>query len=122
MANEDRFDLCWPPSRYRLYSPQLRDLACHADASNAFVRRRELPLLALVTVMLNGMHKSVLTGLDEFFVRVKGQAQFIHRVSAHAFAKVRAKLSTTAIPALNDCWSRAPMPTVSCRAGTSGGW
>ena len=106
-----------------LYSPQLRDVACRADASNAFVGRRELPLPSLVAVMLSGMRKSVQMVLDEFFVRVKGQVQFIHRVSAQAFAKVRAKLPTMAIPALND-WlvARAPMPTLSCRAGTSGGW
>ena len=85
-----------------LHSPQFRDLARHADAGNAFVRRRKLPLPALVAVMLSGMRKSVQTELDEFFAHVKQQAQLVHHVSEQAFAKARAKLSTTAIPALND--------------------
>jgi hypothetical protein len=33
-----------------LHSPQLRNMACHADAGNAFVRRRKTA--ALVAVML----------------------------------------------------------------------
>lgn len=85
-----------------LHSPQFRNLACHADAGNAFVRKRKLPLPALVAVMLSGMRKSVQTELDEFFAHLKGQAQLVHHVSEQAFAKARAKLSTTAIPALND--------------------
>lgn len=85
-----------------MHSPQFRDQACHADAGNAFVRRRKLPLPALVAVMLSGMRKSVQTELDEFFAHLKEQAQLVHHVSEQAFAKARAKLSTTAIPALND--------------------
>jgi hypothetical protein len=85
-----------------LHSPQFCDLARQADAGNAFVRRRKLPLPALVAVMLSGMRKSVQTGLDEFFAHLKEQAQLVHHVSEQAFAKARAKLSTTAIPALND--------------------
>jgi Transposase DDE domain len=85
-----------------LHSPQFRDLARHADAGNAFVRQRKLPLPALVAVMLSGMRKSVQTELDEFFAHLKEQAQLVHHVSEQAFAKARAKLSTTAIPALND--------------------
>jgi hypothetical protein len=52
--------------------------------------------------MLSGMRKSVQTELDEFFAHLKEQAQLVHHVSEQAFAKARAKLSTTAIPALND--------------------
>ena len=85
-----------------MHSPQFRDLACHADAGNAFVRRRKLPLPALVAGMLSGMRKSVQTELDEFFAHLKEQAQLLHHVSEQAFAKARAKLSTTAILALND--------------------
>ncbi len=85
-----------------MHSPQFRDQACHADAGNAFVRRRKLPLPALVAVMLSGMRKSVQTELDEFFAHLKEQAQLVHHISEQAFAKARAKLSTTAIPALND--------------------
>lgn len=51
--------------------------------------------------MLSGMRKSVQTELDEFFAHLKEQAQIMHHVSEQALAKVRAKLSTTAIPALN---------------------
>ena len=47
-----------------MHSPQFRDLACHTDAGNAFVRRRKLPLPALVAVMLSGMRKIVQTELD----------------------------------------------------------
>jgi hypothetical protein len=52
--------------------------------------------------MLTGMRKSVQTELDEFFAHLKQQAQLVHHVSEQAFAKARAKLSATAIPALND--------------------
>lgn len=83
-------------------SPQFRDLARHADSGNAFVRKRKLPLPALVAVMLSGMRKSIQSELDEFFAHLKEQAQLVHHISEQAFAKARAKLSTTAIPALND--------------------
>jgi len=85
-----------------LHSPQFLSLACHADAGNAFVRKRKLPLPALVAVMLSGMRKSVQTERDEFFARLKEQAQLGRHVSERAFTKARATLSTTAIPALND--------------------
>jgi hypothetical protein len=85
-----------------MHSPQFRDLAFHADAGNAFVRKHKLRLPALVAVMLSGMRKSVQTELDEFFAHLMEQAQLVHHVSEQAFAKARAKLSTTAIPALND--------------------
>jgi hypothetical protein len=85
-----------------LHSPQFRDLARQPDADNTFIRNRKLPLPALVAVMLSGMRKSVQTELDEFFAHLKEQAQLVHHVSEQAFAKARAKLSTTAIPALND--------------------
>lgn len=72
------------PRRRRqfLHSSQFRDLACHPDAGNAFVRRRKLPLPALVAVMLSGMRKSVQTELDEFFAHVKQQAQLVHHGNA----------------------------------------
>ena len=85
-----------------MHSAQFRGQACHANAGTAFVRRRKLPLPTLVAVMLSGMRKSVQTELDEFFAHLKEQAQLVHNVSEQAFAKARAKLSTTAIPALND--------------------
>jgi len=75
-------------------------LARHADAGNAFARRRKLPPPALVAVMLSGMRKSVQTELDEFFFHLDERAQLVRHVSEQAVAKARAKLSTTAIPAL----------------------
>jgi hypothetical protein len=77
-------------------------LARQPDAENTFIRNRKLPLQTLVAVMLSGMRKSVQTELDEFFAHLKEQAQLVHHVSEQAFAKARAKLSVTAIPALND--------------------
>jgi hypothetical protein len=59
-------------------------------------------LPALIALMLTGMRKSVQTELDEFFAHLQQQAQLLRTVSAQAFAQARAKLSTTAIPALND--------------------
>src|SRR5260370_21741178 len=52
--------------------------------------------------MLTGMGKSVQTELEEFFGHLQQQAQLLRQVSGQAFAQARAKLSTTAIPALND--------------------
>ena len=85
-----------------LHSPQFRDAARHADAGNAFVRRRKLPLPELIAVMLTGMRKSIQTELDEFFAHLQQQAQLVRHVSEQAFSKARAKLSATAIPSLND--------------------
>ncbi len=53
--------------------------------------------------MLSGMRKSVQIELDEFFAHLKEQAQLVPHVSEQAFAKARAKLSTTTTPAFNDC-------------------
>lgn len=85
-----------------LHSTQFRDLARHANATNAFSRCRKLSLPALVAVMLSGMRKNIQTELDEFFAHLQQQAQLVRHVSEQAFAKARAKLSATAIPALND--------------------
>lgn len=79
-----------------------RQLACDPEHPTAFQRRRKLPLPALIALMLTGMRKSVQTELDEFFAHLQQQAQLLRQVSAQAFAQARAKLSTTAIPALND--------------------
>ncbi|WP_229505957.1 hypothetical protein [Massilia genomosp. 1] len=53
-----------------MHSAQFRDLARHADAGNAFVRRRKLPLPTLIAVMLTGMRKCIQTELDEFFAHL----------------------------------------------------
>src|SRR5450830_1306473 len=85
-----------------LQSDQFRLTARHPDHPTAFQRRRKLPLPSLVALMLTGMRKSVQTELDEFFVHLRQQAQLVHQVSAQTFAQARAKLATTAMPALND--------------------
>src|SRR5450830_893941 len=85
-----------------LQSDQFRLTARHPDHPTAFQRRRKLPLPSLVALMLTGMRKSVQTELDEFFGHLRQQAQLVHAVSAQAFAQARAKLATTAMPALND--------------------
>lgn len=85
-----------------LQSAEFRQLACHPDHPTAFRRRRKLPLPSLIAVMLTGMRKSVQAELDEFFAHLQQQAQLLRQVSEQAFAQARAKLSTTAIPALND--------------------
>ena len=85
-----------------IQTDQFRQLACDPEHPTAFQRRRKLPLPALIALMLTGMRKSVQTELDEFFGHLQQQAQLLRKVSGQAFAQARAKLSTTAIPALND--------------------
>src|SRR6202158_654874 len=85
-----------------MQTDQFRQLACDPEHPAAFQRRRKLPLPALIALMLTGMRKSVQTELDEFFAHLQQQAQLLRHVSEQAFAQARAKLSTTAIPALND--------------------
>lgn len=85
-----------------LHSPQFRELARHAEHRHAFSRERKLPLASLLAVMLGGMRKSIQTELDEFFAHLQQQAQLVRHVSERAFTRARAKLSATAIPALND--------------------
>ena len=85
-----------------LQSATFRQSAVHRDYSNAFTRRRKLPLPALVALLLSGMRKSIQAELDEFFAHLCQQAQLVRHVSEQAFAQARARLSSTAIPALND--------------------
>src|ERR1700675_684617 len=85
-----------------IQTDQFRQLACDPAHPTAFQRRRKLPLPALIALMLTGMRKSVQTELDEFFGHLQQQAQLL-QMSGRAFAQECAKLSTTAIPALNDC-------------------
>lgn len=85
-----------------LHSPQFLEAARHREHARAFTRERKLPLPALVAVMLSGMRKSIQAELDEFFAHLDQQAQLARHVSAHAFSRARAKLSATALPALND--------------------
>lgn len=84
-----------------LHSSQFRDLARHPDFPNAFTRDRKLPLHALLAVLLSGMRKSIQAELDEFFAHLEQRAQLARHVSEHAFFGARAKLTATAIPALN---------------------
>src|ERR1700739_1901730 len=83
-----------------IQTDQFRQLARDPEHPTAFQRRRKLPLPALIALMLTGMRKSVQTELDEFFGHLQQQAQLLRKVSEQAFAQARAKLSTTAIPAL----------------------
>jgi hypothetical protein len=85
-----------------MQTDQFRQLVCDPEHPTAFQRRRKLPLPALIALMLTGMRKSVQTELDEFFAHLQHRAQLLRKVSGQAFALARAKLSTTAIPALND--------------------
>jgi hypothetical protein len=84
-----------------LHSSQFRALARHPDFPNAFTRDRKLPLHALLAVMLSGMRKGIQAELDEFFAHLEQRAQLVRHVSERAFFSARAKLSATAIPALN---------------------
>ncbi len=85
-----------------LHSDTFRQCACSAECPNAFSRTRKLPLPALVAVMVSGMRMSVGAELDEFFAHLNEQAALLHKVSAQAFAQARAKLSTCALPRLNE--------------------
>ena len=52
--------------------------------------------------MLTGMRMSIQAELGTFFAHLCQQAQLVHEVSKQAFAQARAKLSSAAIPGLND--------------------
>jgi len=86
----------------RLQSTEFLQSARHPEHPTAFTRRRKLPLPSLVALMLSGMRMSVQAELDTFFAHLAGPAQLLRTVSEQAFAQARAKLSLTAIPALND--------------------
>ena len=86
----------------RLQSPEFLESARHPEHPTAFTRRRKLPLPSLVALMLTGMRMSIQAELDTFFGRLAGKAELLRMVSEQAFAQARAKLSLTAIPALND--------------------
>ena len=85
-----------------LQSAEFRESAIHRDHPTGFTRQRKLPLPALVALLLSGMRKSIQAELDEFFAHLRQQAQLVRHVSEQAFAQARAKLSSTAIPRLND--------------------
>ena len=84
-----------------LHSSQFRDQSRCPDFPNAFTRERKLSLHTLVAVLLSGMRKNVQSELDEFFAHLEQAAQLGRHVSERAFFGARAKLSATAIPALN---------------------
>jgi hypothetical protein len=86
----------------RLHSADVRSSARHPEFSTAFTRQRKLPLPSLLAVMFTDMRMSVQAELDEFFAHLRQQAQLVRHVSEQAFAQVRAKLSLTVIPQLND--------------------
>jgi len=85
-----------------LRSAEFLRTARHPDHPMAFTRRRKLPLVSLVALMLSGMRKSIQAELDTFFAHLQQQAQMVRHVSEQGFALARSKLSLTAIPQLND--------------------
>lgn len=86
-----------------LQSANFLSQARHAECPTGFTRRGgKLPLHTLVSVMLTGMRMSVGAELDLFFAQLHQHAQLVRHVSAQAFAQARAKLSSSAIPGLND--------------------
>ncbi len=100
-----------------MQSAEFHELARHPDHPTAFTRRRKLPLPSLVAVMVSGMRKGVQAELDSFFGHLQQGAHLIRHVSEQAFALARAKLSLTALPALND-WligKRPATPPVQLR-------
>jgi hypothetical protein len=84
-----------------LHSESFLEVARHRAHPNAFSRQRKLPLPALVAALVSGIAKSVQTELDTFFAHLQEQACLVRHVSEQAFAQARAKLSHTALPALN---------------------
>ena len=118
-----------------IHFEQFRQPACDPEHPTAFEGRRKLPLPTLIALMLTGIRKCVQTELDEFFGHLQRQAQLLRQVSARAFAQARAKLSTIAIPALNDWlleqagrhgyvlrWSGLRLVVAVNRSGSRGGW
>ncbi|PKM01886.1 MAG: transposase, partial [Gammaproteobacteria bacterium HGW-Gammaproteobacteria-7] len=87
-------------TRY-LHSDSFLEIARHPAHPNAFSRQRKLPLPSLVAALVSGFAKSVQAELDEFFAHLQQQACLVRHVSEQAFAQARAKLSHTALPALN---------------------
>lgn len=85
-----------------LQSAEFLQTARISPSFTAFTRKRKLPLVSLVALMLTGMRMSVQAELDIFFAHLQQQAQLVRHVSEQAFAQARAKLSTTAIPLLNN--------------------
>jgi hypothetical protein len=86
----------------RLQSSEFLQAARHPEHPAAFSRQRKLPLPTLVALMLTGMRMSIQAELDMFFGHLQGGSLLVRKVSEQAFAQARAKLSLTAIPALND--------------------
>lgn len=72
----------------RLCSTEFQRDARHADHPTVFSRHRKLPLATLVAIMLTGMRMSIHAELDTFFAHLRQQAQFVHEVTAQAFAKL----------------------------------
>lgn len=83
-------------------SPEFLLAARHPQHPTAFTRNRKLPLPGVVAVLLSGMRKSIQAELDQFFAHLRLQAQLVRHVTQQAFSEARAKLSATALPALND--------------------
>ena len=66
----------------RIQSPEFLVAARHPDHPTAFTRRRKLPLVSLVVLMISGMRKSIQAELDEFFAHLQKQAHLVRRFRA----------------------------------------
>lgn len=71
---------------------------CHCKTETAFTRKRKLPFVLVIMLILEKTAKSLQLKLNEFFGKLKGK--FL-TATAGAFTRARAKLSYTAFIELN---------------------
>ena len=97
-------------------SDHFAQLARHPDFPNAFTRTRQLPLPALVAVLLSMRSGSQQVTLDAFFASLLGEPGLVRGLSDRAFAKARSRLHMPALAWLND-WvlGRAEQASVVAR-------
>jgi hypothetical protein len=81
---------------------EFAERARHPQHPQAFTRRRDLPLPALVSMLLSQRGASQQRSLDAFFGALDQRAGFVRGVSDRAFAKARSHLHQPALGWLND--------------------
>lgn len=86
----------------RIASEDFAQMARHPDFSNAFTRKRKLPLPALIAALLTMRNQSQQAMLDAFFGSVRRRHELSRVVSDRAFAKARDRLHLPALASLND--------------------
>jgi hypothetical protein len=86
----------------RICSAEFAQLARHPDHPRAFTRTRQLPLPALIGVLLSMRNQSQQAMLDGFFASLCGTPDLQRGVSDRAFAKARDHLHWPALCSLND--------------------